>query len=109
MNSYKVQGMVVGLQKSKGDGNIEGVARTWDSTKAFVHQDLTDKRGNARGQSTITLKLGTSAEFDRLEKIILPCMFEFDFKKTTNGKGDTVDEVTAYRPLPTEVKSAKAA
>jgi hypothetical protein len=106
---YKMQATVVGLQRAKGDGTIEGKALTWDKTTCFVHVDLNDTKGNARGQSTQSFVIGKSDEFDKLAKISLPCVFEFAIRKVTNGKGVVQDEVISYTPLPTEVKSAKAA
>lgn len=106
---YKVIATITGMQRSEGAGKIEGVERSWDSTKIHVMQNLSDKNGNGRGFCTVMYKIGKSANYDALIKVDLPCDFELEFHKTTNGKGDTIDEILSFTPIVTQSKQAKAA
>lgn len=105
---FKTQAVVVGMTRSKGQGDGQNIAKdvTWDNTKFFVQQDLTDKRGNSRGQCTTEIRVGDSKRYEEFESVQLPCWFEFDMKITGNGKGQQTTECLGVRMLPTEARTA---
>jgi hypothetical protein len=105
---FKTQALVIGLKRGKGagDGKSLGADVTWDFTKAVVHQDLTERKGNSRGQGSTDIKIGPFSDYEKLEKHALPFMCEFDMRITTDGKGGQATECFGYKVLPTEVKKS---
>lgn len=93
--TYKAK--VKAVTFGKDSGVIDGKEISWDFTK--VHVELVLRGVNARGTVTQAYKIGDSSAYRafKFESISLPFMAELDVVKTSNGKGDDMEEVVAFR------------
>lgn len=101
-----IQATLTGLQRSKGDGVIEGKNMSWDYTKFHLMSALPSKGDNSKGQATQEYRFGDSHEFDKWKNIPLPCVVDVEMFMTTNGKGQQSTEVQSITPLKDQPRKA---
>jgi hypothetical protein len=101
-----IQATLTGIQKSKGDGVIEGKQVSWDYTKFHLMSTLPSKGDNAKGEATQEYRFGESQEFDKWKTVSLPCVVDVEMFMTTNGKGAQAVEVQSIKPAKEQPRKA---
>lgn len=82
---FKTQMTVLGAKSSKG--SFEGKA--YDSTTVFYQADLQDGE-NFAGQLGVSIKWGTSANFEKIKNLSYPFNAEATMEQVSNGSTQTL-------------------
>ena len=82
---FKTQMTVLGAKSSKG--SFEGKA--YDSTTVFYQADLQEGE-NFAGQLGVSIKWGTSANFEKIKNLSYPFNAEATLEQVSNGSTTTL-------------------
>lgn len=82
---FKTQMTVLGAKSSKG--SFEGKA--YDSTTVFYQADLQEGE-NFAGQLGVSIKWGTSANFEKIKNLSYPFNAEATMEQVSNGSTQTL-------------------
>ena len=82
---FKTQMTVLGAKSSKG--SFDGKA--YDSTTVFYQADLQDGE-NFAGQLGVSIKWGTSANFEKIKNLSYPFNAEATMEQVSNGSTQTL-------------------
>lgn len=82
---FKTQMTVLGAKSSKG--SFEG--KPYDSTTVFYQADLQEGE-NFAGQLGVSIKWGTSVNFEKIKNLIYPFNAEATLEQVSNGSTTTL-------------------